>query len=228
MPAAKQLDGQAFGRLTVIERFRSRNGRVTWLCRCECGKLHEAVSHALTSGHTKSCGCWKDERNTSTKPTHGHASKKTGLSPTYQSWRGMWTRCTNPKVKSFKDYGARGVCVCDQWKDFGAFLSDMGTRPDGSTLDRKDVNGNYEPSNCRWVTRTEQNRNTRANYIVSFDGREMTQAEFSELIGMKQSTVSYRLKKGWTPEQVAEIKPHTGNRIASKLGDEINIPEELQ
>lgn len=72
MPVAKQLDGQVFGRLTVIERFRSRNGRVTWLCLCECGKLHEAVSHALTSGHTKSCGCWRDERNISTPPIHGH------------------------------------------------------------------------------------------------------------------------------------------------------------
>jgi hypothetical protein len=161
MPAAKQLDGQMFGRLTVIERFRSRNGRVTWLCRCACGKLHEAVSHALTSGHTKSCGCWKQERNTSTPPSHGHASRKAGLSPTYQSWRGMWTRCTNPNVKSYKDYGGRGITICARWAEFENFLADMGERPDGRTLDRIEVNGNYEPNNCRWATRKEQVMNTR-------------------------------------------------------------------
>lgn len=160
MPATKQLEGQVFGRLTVVERFRSRNGRVTWLCKCACGKLHEAVSHALTSGHTKSCGCWKEERNTSTLPVHGHA-KRGYKSPTYYSWASMWTRCTNPNVKSYKDYGGRGVQICEQWGDFENFLADMGERPDGRTLDRSNVNGNYEPGNCRWATRKEQAMNTQ-------------------------------------------------------------------
>lgn len=160
MPAAKQLESQVFSRLTVVERFRSRNGRVTWLCRCECGKLHEAVSHALTSGHTKSCGCWKEERNISTPESHGHA-KRGFKSPTYYSWSAMWTRCTNPRVKSFKDYGGRGIRVCDRWQDFENFLVDMGERPEGRTLDRKNVNGDYEPSNCRWATRKEQAMNTQ-------------------------------------------------------------------
>jgi hypothetical protein len=161
MPAAKSLAGQVFGRLTVIEQYGSRQGRVNWLCRCDCGTLHEAVSHALTSGHTKSCGCLKDERNTSTAHTHGHARRKTGLSPTYQSWRGMRTRCTNPNVKSYKDYGGRGIQICERWKDFGNFLADMGERPDGRTLDRKNVNGDYEPNNCQWATRKEQAMNTQ-------------------------------------------------------------------
>lgn len=218
MPAAKKLDGQVFGRLTVIEKFRSRNGRVSWLCRCECGKLHEAVSHALTSGHTKSCGCWREERNASTQPTHGHASRKTGLSPTYQSWRGMRTRCTNPNVKSYRDYGARGVCICDRWKEFENFLADMGERPPGTTLDREDNSKGYEPSNCRWATRVEQNSNTRANRRVQFNGEFLTQAEFARRIGISQGAVSRRMLAGWTTEQIATTPPRRGNRVASKLG----------
>lgn len=193
MPAAKQLDGQVFGRLTVIERFRSRNGRVTWLCRCECGRLHEAVSHALTSGHTKSCGCWKEERNTSTPPTHGHASRRSGLSPTYQSWRGMWTRRTNSNVKSYKDYGGRGVQICKRWEDFENFLADMGERPEGRTLDRVDVNGNYEPSNCRWATRKEQATNSRRVRRYEYRGKSYLVGELAEMAGVANRTMGQRL-----------------------------------
>jgi len=161
MPVAKQLAGQVFGRLTVVERFRSRKGRVTWLCRCECGALHEAVSHALTSGHTKSCGCWKDERNRATPVVHGHALRASGKSPTYYSWQAMLLRCNNPISKSYKDYGGRGITICDRWLKFENFLADMGERPKGLTLDRRNVNGDYEPGNCRWATRKEQAMNTR-------------------------------------------------------------------
>lgn len=227
MPAAKQLDGQVFGRLTVIERFSSRNGRATWLCRCECGKLHEAVSHALTSGHTKSCGCWKDERNTSTPSIHGHASRTNGISPTYRTWQAMITRCTNDSVKSYQDYGARGISVCTRWLVFENFLADMGAKPPGTSIDRIDNDKGYEPGNCRWATPKEQARNTRANKFVSYKGNRMTQAEFVEATGHSQSTVSYRLRSGWTPEQVASTPPHTGNRVALKLGREVEVPEEL-
>ena len=227
MPRAKQLEGQTFGRLTAIRRAGTRNGRVTWACMCECGATVEVVSHALTSGHTKSCGCWKNERNKGTPPKHGHARRGTQLTPTYRTWQAMMARCYNPKVKAFKDYGGRGIKVCDGWHLFENFLAYMGKRPDDLTLDRIDSNGDYTPCNCRWTTRTEQNRNTRRNVVVEFDGVRMTQSEFAERIGMKQATVSYRLRNGWTPEQVANTPPNTGNRIASKLGDDIDIPEEL-
>lgn len=227
MPAGKQLDGQVFGRLTVIRRAGSRGGRVVWACMCECGSTVEVVSHALTSGHTKSCGCWKDERNRGTQPKHGHARRGTKRTPTYKTWQAMMTRCYNPNVASFKDYGARGVTVCDGWHLFENFLAYMGERPEGMTLDRIDSDKGYTPDNCRWATKITQARNTRANYIVDFRGERMTQIEFAERIGMKQATVSWRLRNGWTPEQVATIPPHSGNRIASKLGDEVDVPEEL-
>lgn len=227
MPAGKQLDGQVFGRLTVIRRAGSRGGRVVWVCMCECGSTVEVVSHALTSGHTKSCGCWRDERNRGTQPKHGHARRGTKLTPTYKTWQAMMTRCYNQNVASFKDYGERGITVCDGWHLFENFLAYMGERPEGMTLDRIDNDKGYAPDNCRWATPTTQARNTRANYIVDFRGERMTQIEFAERIGMKQVTVSWRLRNGWTPEQVATTPPHTGNRIASKLGDEVEVPEEL-
>lgn len=163
MPVAKQLVGQVFGRLAVLERYGSSNGRVNWLCRCQCGKLHEAVSNALVSGHTQSCGCWRDERNRATPVVHGHALRATGKSPTYYSWQAMLLRCNNPVSKSYKDYGGRGITICDRWHTFENFLADMGERPAKRTLDRIKVNGNYEPGNCRWATGKEQAMNTQKN-----------------------------------------------------------------
>lgn len=227
MPAAKSIAGETFGRLTVLERYGSRQGRVNWLCRCACGVLHEAVSHALTSGHTKSCGCWRDERNKSTPPTHGHASRSKGVSPTYRTWQAMVTRCTNIPVKSYQDYGARGISVWAGWLVFENFLADMGERPSGTSIERIANEKGYGPDNCKWATKIEQARNTRANKFVNYKGNRMTQAEFAGVIGHNQRTVSYRLRSGWTPEQVANTPAHTGNRIASRLGNEVEVPDEL-
>ena len=228
MPAAKNLAGEVFGRLTVLKRYGSRDGRANWLCRCSCGALHETVSHALTSGHTTSCGCWKNERNRATPVVHGHASRLKGITPTYRTWQAMITRCTNVSVKSYQDYGARGISVCTRWLVFENFLADMGEKPPGMSIERMDNEKSYEPDNCKWATKIEQARNTRANRFITYEGKRMTQVEFSEVIGQKRATVSYRMRAGWTPEQIANTPVNMGNRIASKLGDEINIPEELK
>lgn len=227
MPATIDLTSCRFGRLIVQNRSGTRGGRVTWQCLCDCGAILEAVSHALTSGHTASCGCWRNERNASTPTQHGHAKRGEGLSPTYRTWQAMLTRCSNPKVKSYADYGARGITVCGRWNTFANFLADMGERPPGTTLDRKKNDVGYEVGNCRWATKLTQARNTRANVRLTYQGEEMTQAEFSELTGLKQSTVSYRMRAGWTAEQIAITPAHTGNRVASKLGDEVEVPKGL-
>jgi hypothetical protein len=160
MPAARKLEGQVFGRLTVIERFRSRKGRVTWLCRCSCGKLRELPSNDLTTGHTTSCGCLRRERLLASNTTHGH-SARSGNTPTYRSWKSMRLRCLNSGSTGYECWGGRGISIDPRWDKFENFLADMGERPKGRTLDRIDVNGNYEPDNCRWATHMEQRMNQR-------------------------------------------------------------------
>lgn len=228
MPAAKNLVGQVFGRLTVIERDGSRGGRAVWVCSCTCGNTSKVVSNALTSRHTTSCGCWRNERNAATQLIHGHARRGVKLTPTYRTWQAMMTRCHNPNVESYKDYGGRGIKVCEQWHSFDNFLADMGERPPGTSLDRKDNDHGYTHSNCRWATKAEQASNTRANSYVEFKARTLTQAQFSREIGMSQKTVNWRLRHGWTPEQVAITPPNSGNRVTKHLGDTVDIPEELR
>ena len=145
----RDLTGRIFGRLTVV----SKEGNSKWLCQCDCGNMTICQGSSLNGEKTKSCGCLRRERR----------STLNGLShtPTYNSWRCMIYRCTNANDKKWKYYGGRGVSVCDRWLNFENFLSDMGERPDGKTIDRIDPYGNYEPDNCRWLDRLKQNSNRR-------------------------------------------------------------------
>lgn len=166
------------------------------------------------------------------QPTHGMKG-----TPTYASWEAMKTRCTNPRSSSFGDYGARGVRVCDRWREsFAAFLSDMGERPVGKTLDRwPDRRGHYEPGNCRWATKTEQQRNTTANVVLEREGVSLTLGEWAARQGIAQTTLSYRLRHGWTAEEALSLRPRLGlkrsppartttGRFASKFGAEVELP----
>lgn len=160
MAGGLDLIGKRYDRLTVVDRLSNdRQNKRTWLCVCDCGSETKARTSHLTSGNVRSCGCKLYDRI-----THGHYG-----TPTYVSWYNMKSRCNNPKATRFDDYGGRGISVCERWDKFENFLADMGERPEGMSIDRINVNGNYEPGNCRWATRSEQELNKRRNTVVALN-----------------------------------------------------------
>ena len=159
------LIGLRFGRLVAQSRGEAgHGGRVRWSCVCDCGGTALAFCGDLRSGHTGSCGCLKNEEiaaRSTARATHGHAraNKRT---TEYLSWAAMRQRCYKPATRGYEYYGGRGITVCDRWSDFVAFLSDMGPKPSPKhSIDRINVDGNYEPGNCRWATGAEQQANKR-------------------------------------------------------------------
>ena len=150
--------------------------------------------------------CWKADYNKKHPPT-----------PTYTTWADMKQRCLNRKAKQFIDYGGRGITICKRWLEFKNFLADMGVKPDGKTLERKNNNGSYSPDNCRWATRKEQSNNMRTNIILSLNGKTKTASEWSREIGIKAHTIHCRLLRGWTVKEALSLKPRGhGKRVRQR------------
>lgn len=197
MPAFINEQGNKYGRLTVIKR-ADKTGRVYWLCQCDCGNKTEVASQYLRNGRTQSCGCLQRELASERRTSHGMSS-----SALYFIWQGIRDRCFNPNSDSYKNYGERGITMCERWSEsFEAFASDMGEPSKGMTIERIDNDGDYSPENCRWASRQEQVRNTRHNRMITFDGQTMCMSEWAEKTGISYSAISQRLNRlGWSVDR---------------------------
>lgn len=193
------LAGLVFGRLTAIDRVVSPDGYARWRCSCSCGGSKVARAQTLRNGRTRSCGCLSKEVAAARVTTHGDTSNRS-TTPEYRSYASMKNRCRNPNHHEFHRYGGRGIAICERWlESFGAFLEDMGRKPDPSfTIDRIDNDKGYEPGNCRWASRKHQNRNSSlSKQVLASDGRTFTSmAEAAETFGISPSAMARACKSG--------------------------------
>lgn len=179
MPKFQDLTNQKFNRLLVLEKSNTKvSGRIAWKCLCDCGGVATILGKNLKSGNTTSCGCRLSENKSQFK--HGLSDSKI-----YSIWAGILARCNNPKDTGYAYYGGKGVTVCDRWKVFENFLEDVGFPPtDDSSIDRINVNGNYEPHNVRWATLLQQARNKRNTVYWGYKGVIKPSTEWAELLGI--------------------------------------------
>ena len=194
----KDISGQKFGLLTAIRFIEmDRHNHSVWLFQCECGaRVRKVAGHAL-NGHTRSCGCRTFKLRSDSLRKHGHTTYRHGRSSTYGSWVAAKTRCTNSNAPQYEGYGSRGISMCKRWSDsFAAFLEDMGEKPDGYTIERIDVNGDYEPSNCKWIPAKDQAKNKRNSVFVVFRGKRMAACDAAELLGISTNKCYRWIKNG--------------------------------
>lgn len=188
------MAGQRFGALTAIEVVgRKSNGNLVWRLLCDCGTQCEIDGYDVRRGRRTSCQDCGAERLRLASVTHGMSN-----SCEFSTWTDIQTRCSNENAKSFADYGGRGIKVCSRWlESFDNFFADMGPRPSANhSIERDDVNGDYEPGNCRWATAQEQARNKRNNRLVTIDGVTKIAADWADEAGILRSTFLLRLKAG--------------------------------
>lgn len=211
MKKFKDISGQRFGRLVALNIVRRENGKTYWLFQCDCGNKVIIPQSYVSTGDTKSCGCYRKEvakgNNNSTK----HNKTQTRL---YSIWSGIKQRCYNKNKIAYEYYGARGIGVCDEWKsDFMAFYvwALKNGYKDDLTIDRIDVNGNYKPNNCRWATIKEQNNNMRNNHWINYKGQKLTMSQFAEKYGIPYQIMKNRIRYNWSIDRIIStpFKLHT-------------------
>jgi len=190
--------GKRYGRwLTIEEGLKDKRGLRTMKCVCDCGTIRDVPLSRLRFGSSQSCGCINIEIHTERLTSHNMC-----YTPEYKTWESMKRRCTMPSQDRFKNYGGRGITVCDRWfNSFENFFEDMGIKPDRYSIERIDNDGNYEPSNCKWIPLNEQQSNTTQNHLLTFQGITKTLSKWAKDVGLKQPTLRRRLKNGWSIER---------------------------
>lgn len=218
----KDLNNQRFGKLVVIKEIgRNKDNRVIWLCKCDCGNYHETLGKYLLSGETTSCGC----QRTQILLIEAERLKTHGLTNTriYNIWLAMKGRCNNPNNSAYKKYGGRGIKVCEEWNEFLSFYNwaiNNGYEKSLS-IDRIDVNGNYEPNNCRWADSVTQGNNTRRNHYLTYNGETKTMSEWARIKNLDYSTLRSRINEyNWSVEKALETPARIMNK--SKRGVRAN------
>lgn len=171
--------------------------RPYWMCSCNCGKWKAIRGSSLVDKVTKSCGCISRK--------HGQSGNK--MTRTYRVWRGLIQRCHRPNASGYKYYGARGIKVCQRWRSFQNFFTDMGPCPSGHSIDRIDNNGDYKPSNCRWTTPGQQIRNSRHARMVTFNGITKCLTDWATEKNLRPTTLSGRLDRGWPVAEALQLPP---------------------
>ena len=205
------LTGLRFGRLLVIRRegaVKRGTAQPTWLCQCDCGESKIALGASLRGGVVKSCGCIKRENGPRINRSHGMSG-----SLTYNSWRAMKERCDNPNNSHYAIYGGRGVRYRPEWGSFEHFYADMGDRPRGTTLDRKDPNGEYSKDNCLWATAKEQSRNTTRSVFITWGGKTLCLKDWAKELGILHGALQYRLKHWPFEIAMTASKDYTHNPL---------------
>lgn len=197
MKQAQDLTGVQFGSLVVTRRAPNVGIRIMWACECECGAATTVWAHSLKSGATKSCGCRRGAENR-TRAVHGMSR-----TPIHEIWLGMRKRCLQPNSPNYFRYGARGITVCDRWRDsFQNFYEDMGPRPSPEhSLDRIDNDKGYSPENCRWATRKQQGNNKSNNVRFVVDGQSLTATQCAAMAKISLSGFLARIRQGWAIER---------------------------
>lgn len=205
--------GQSFGRLTVLAQSHKDRHDTHWACRCSCGVEKKVRGSRLRSGHTTSCGCYR--REAAAKQSRVHAGTGTRA---HKTWMGMIERCHSPCHKDYPRYGAKGVKVCDRWREsFAAFLADMGAPKAGQSIDRIDGREGYSPANCRWATPKQQARNRRTNVFIEHEGERLCIAEWSERVGISTAAMRRRLKH-WPLPIALSLPGDAHRRVEARPG----------